>query len=220
MTSNVQNRQTIREAYAALLVTALVGAGKPAQRVYEYLPGDFHGKYSVVVIDSAPSVRSKQAQVTRVASGVEMDLHTFVLYADKPIEATNSPTSGSNKVIDIADTSNFAVGDSVVIEDGSHTEIATVTVVTTDVSITVGTLAYSYTAPSVYWWHEKLAANRLDLLEKMISDVNMDNDTSDDTASLWAQISLDGKPTRDDLSIGGKGYLHEVFHLRFQLHSD
>ncbi len=216
MSADVQNRQTIREAYAALLVTALVGTGKPAQHVYEYLPGDFQGKYSIVAIDSAPSVRSKQAQVTRVSSGVRLDVHTLVLYAADPTNATNSPTAGNSKIIQMADTSNFEVGDSIVVEDNSHTEIAAVTAVSTNVSITVATLANAYTTPRVYWWHEKLAINRLDWLEKEISDVNMDNDTND----TWAQLSLDGTPTRDDVVIGGKPYLQEIFHLVFQLHSD
>ena len=216
MAADVQNRQTIREAYAALLVTALVGSGKPAQKVYEYIPGDFKGQSAVVAIDSAPSTRGKQAQVTRVSSGVRLDVHTLVLYGDEPTAAANSPVAGSSKVITMADTSLFEVGQSVFIEDVSYYEIAAITAVSADVSITIGTLVYSYTTPNVYWWNEKLAANRLDWLEKEISDVNMDNDTN----NTWAQLSLDGDPTRDDITIGGKAYLHEVFHLMFQLHSD
>ncbi len=223
MTSNVQNRQDIREAYADLLVTEFEGDGKPskpAQKVYPYLVGDFRGRFSIMSLDSRPSTRSKQAQVTRVASGIGMDLHVLVLYAAEPVRATNNPTAGSNKVFEMDDTSLFSVGDEVFIRDDDHEEMATVTVVADGVSITVATLENSYSdtvrKPDVYWWSEKHAQNRLDLFEKRISDLNMDNDTTDD----WDLLSLDGKPTRDDVSIGGKEYLHEIYHLQFDLKSD
>jgi hypothetical protein len=216
MAADVQNRKTIREAFGALLVAAIEGAGKPAQKVYDFIVKDFKGKYATVALDSRPSIRSKQAQVTRVSSGIKLDTHLFVLYSDDPTPATNSPTAGNNKAIEMADTSLFAIGDEVFVEDAAHYEVAVVTAVSTNVSITAATLIYSYTTPKVYWWNEKLAANRLDLLEKEISDLLMDNDTNE----TWEQVAFDGEPSRDDIAIGGKEYLHEVIHLLFTLKSD
>ena len=56
----------------------------------------------------------------------------------------------------------------------------------------------------------------MDLLEKKISDVIMDNDTND----TWAQLSFDGDTQQDPVVIGGRDYLHEIFPLNFRLHSD
>lgn len=214
MTSDVQNRQVIREAFGALLETALVGSGKPAQIVYDFLPGDFGGRYSVVAVESRPSRREKQAQVTRVASNVKLDVHTFSLYADEPISATNTVTAGEDKVIQVPDTSLFAVGEQVCVSDDTHYDVTTVSAIVANVSITVD-LAHGFTTPKVYWWNEKLAENRLDLLEKKIADVVMDNDTNE----IWEVVSFDGMPEDDPVVIGGKNYLHEIIHLNFQLRS-
>lgn len=216
MTSNVQNRQTIREALAALLVTALEGTGKPAQKVYNHRVSDFQGRSPVVVVASRPTNRSKQAQVTRVSSSVKLDVHTFVLYAESELTSSNSPTAGNNKVIDLSDTATLAVNDVVTVRDDSHSEQATITAVSTDVSITVGTLANSYTTPRISAWTEQNAEDRLDLLEKSISDVVMDNDTT----ANWDLISFDGESTHDDVAIGGKEYLHEIFHFIVELKSE
>ena len=216
MASDVLNRQTIREAMAALLVTELEGPNKPAQKVYNHRVRDFNGRSPVVVVASRPTDRSKQAQVTRVSSLVKLDVHTFVLYSEAGVTASNSPTAGNNKVINLSDTSTFTVGDAVTIMDDSNSEAATITAITDDVSITVGTLAYSYATPKIYSWTERNAEDRLDLLEKSISDMVMDNDTTE----MWAQLSFEGESTHDDVAIGGLEYLHEVFHLNFRLHSD
>lgn len=215
MTSNVPNRQTIREAFSAMLTTALVGTGKPAQKVYDFIVGDFSGRYSVAAVESRPSMRAKQAQVTRVASNVKLDVHTFVLYADTAIQATNNVTAGDDKLIQVHDTSLFAVGEDVCVTDETNYDVATVSAIVENVSITVN-LAHAFDLPKVYWWNEKLAANRLDLLEKEITEVVMDNDTND----TWDELSFDGVPESDPVLIGGKQYLHEVFHLNFQLKSD
>ena len=216
MSADVQNRSVIREAFAALLTAALVGSGKPAQKVFPYRVSDFKGKYSVVVVASAPANRSKQAQVTRVSSLVKLDIHNFVLYAAVPVQATNNPAAGSAVVVYLPNTGDFSVGDQVTIEDAAHVEKATISIIVPNTSITVSTLANSYTAPTVSWWTERDAEDRLDLLEKSIADVMMDNDTNE----LWAQVSFEGDHTPDDITIGGKDYLHEIMHLVFQLHSD
>lgn len=216
MSANVQNRKDIREAFAALLETALVGTGLPAQKVYPYRVSDFKGRYSVVAVTSGKANRSKQAQVTRVSSGVNLEAHTFVLYSAPSVEATNNPAAGNNVTINVPSTTDFEVGDVVTLEDASHTERATVNLVTANVSIRVATLAYSYTAPEVFWWTERDSEDRMDLLEKKISDVIMDNDTND----TWAQLSFDGDTQQDPVVIGGRDYLHEIFPLNFRLHSD
>lgn len=216
MTSNVQNRKDIRESFAALLVAAIEGTGKPAQKVYPYRVSDFGGRKAVCVLASAPANRSKQAQVTRVSSRVRVDVHNFVWYADQGEQSSNSPAAGASVVIRIPNTENYQVGDVVTVEDASHLERATVTAVTTGQSITVNTLVYSYTRPVVHWWTERDAEDRLDWMEQEVSKVVMDNDTNE----TWAQVSFAGDHTHDDITIGGKPYLHEIIHLEFQLHSD
>lgn len=216
MPSDVQNRSTIRYAFAALLETALVGSGLPAKKVYPYRVSDFGGRYSVVVVTSAPVSRSKQAQVTRVSSLVQLEVHTFVLYAADAVVATNSPTAGSSKTILVPSTTDFEVGDTVTVEDASHSEQAVITGVSSGVSITVASLTYGYTTPNVFWWTERQAEDRLDLLEKKISDVIMDNDTND----TWAQLSFNGSSSFDPVILGGREFLHEIIPVEFRLHSD
>jgi hypothetical protein len=216
MTANVQNRKDIREAFATLIETALVGTGLPAQKVYPYRVADFKGRYSIVAVTSGKANRSKQAQVTRVTSGVNLEVHTFVLYSAPPVQSTSSPTAGSNVTILVPSTADFEVGDVVTIEDGSHTERATINLISAGVSIRVATLANAYTTPNVFWWTERDAEDREDLIEKMIADVVMDNDTND----TWAQLSFDGDTQPDPLIIGGREYLHEITPLNFRLHSD
>ena len=216
MSANVQNRSDIRHSFATMLETALVGTGKPAQKVYSFRVSDFKGKYCIVAVTSAPANRSKQAQITRVSSLLKLEVHSFVLYAAEPVQATNSPTAGSSKTILVPSTSDFEVGDTATVEDESHSEQAVITGISAGVSITVDSLDHSYTTPRVFWWTEQQAEDRLDLLEKMISDVVMDNDTND----TWAQLSFDGDTQFDPVVIGGKDYLHEIVPVVFQLHSD
>lgn len=216
MTSAVQNRKIIREAFATLLESALVGSGKPAQKVYNYRASDFKGKYSVVCVTSEKANRGKQAQVTRVFSQVGLEVHTFILYSAASVQATNNPTSGSGKVIEMEETTDFEVGDVVTVEDAGHTERATITAISAGISITVNSLTYSYTTPNVFWWTERDAEDRMDLLEKYISDVVMDNDTNE----TWAQLSFAGDTQSDPVVIGGKEYLHEIIPLRFDMYSE
>lgn len=216
MTANVANRQVIREAFATLLSSALVGPGKPAQKVYEYKVSDFKGKYSIVVVTSGRSNRSKQAQVTRVNSLVNLEVHSFVLYAGTPTVATNNPSAGSNVNIFMPSTEDFLVGDVVTVEDLSNSERPTITAINPNVSITVNSLTNSFTTPSVFWWTEKDADNRLDWLEKAIADVVMDNDTNE----TWAELFFDGPTELDPVRISGKDYLHEVVPLQFRLFSE
>lgn len=76
------NRETVRDAMATLLNTALVGTGLPAQIVYNYRVGDLAGQSPVVVVSSAGSERPRftpQGGRTRVYLQVDV----FVLYSDE-----------------------------------------------------------------------------------------------------------------------------------------
>lgn len=220
MTSNVPNRKLVRQAFAALLETALVGTGKPAQRVYQYRAADFGGKYSVAAVTSAPTTRAKQAQMTRTVNKVRLQVHTFVLYADNAVIATNNPTAGSSKTINLPKTDLFAVADVVTIEDGNNREKATITSITPGVSIVVNTLVNGYTTPRVTWWTEEDAEDRMDWLEKSVADVVMDNEVIDvPDVGTW-EVSFDGDSEIDFPVIGGLEYQHEVIPLVFEISSD
>lgn len=216
MTSNVPDRKLIRRAFASLLEAALVGAGKPAQRVYRYRPADFGGKYSVVAVTSGTTTRSKQAQVTATENKIRLAVHTFVLYADNAILATNNPAAGSSKTINLPQTDLFSVSDIVTIEDALHRETATVTAVT-PTSIVVDSLDYTYSTPRVTWWSEEDAEDRMDWLEKSVADVVMDNDVLEVAdVGIW-EVAFDGSSEIDFPVIGGIEYQHETIPLVFAI---
>lgn len=75
------NRETVRDAFTALLSTALVGTGLPAQAVYGYQVGDFGSQSPVVVVSDAGSMRSV---MTGLGSRAEFlfNIFVFVLYTD------------------------------------------------------------------------------------------------------------------------------------------
>ena len=76
------NRETTRDALAALLQTALVGTGKPVQQLYNYRPADFGGQSPVVTVSSAGSRRARlSAQGSQVTMYFQVDV--FVLYNDR-----------------------------------------------------------------------------------------------------------------------------------------
>ncbi len=85
---------------------------------------------------------------------------TFTLEAVawKKVTATNSPTSGSSKTINISDTSTLVVGMEVSVKDGSNSEVATITAVVLNTSITVASLTNSYTLPDVYGFQTRATA--------------------------------------------------------------
>lgn len=85
---------------------------------------------------------------------------TFTLEAVawKKVTATNSPTSGSSKTINISDTSTLAVGMEVSVKDGSNSEVAVITAVVANTSITVASLASSYTLPDIYGFQTRATA--------------------------------------------------------------
>jgi hypothetical protein len=76
------SRETVRDALAALLNTALVGVGLPAQAAYGYPAADFQGQSPVVIVSSAGSERDQQTMATRRKSLFHLNIIAFVLYAD------------------------------------------------------------------------------------------------------------------------------------------
>lgn len=77
------SRATVRKAFAALLQSALVGSGKPAQAVFDYHVGDFQSMSAVVVVASDGSERKLQAFGPCWTTTVSLAVYVFVLYADR-----------------------------------------------------------------------------------------------------------------------------------------
>ena len=75
------SRETVRDALAALLTTALVGTGLPAEAVYAYRIADFGKKRTIVTVSGGGSQRVRfTAQGNRPT--FYLYIHIFVLYAD------------------------------------------------------------------------------------------------------------------------------------------
>jgi len=146
MASNVTNRETVRDAFATLLGTALVGSGKPAQAVYNYKVSDFQGQSPVVVVSSSGTGRGAAA-FDKTGSDVYLDVWIFVLYSD---EST---------------------------------------------------------------WGEDDAEDRIDLIEKTICDVVVDNNSN----ATWIDVDYEARSSVDDVSVGGQGYKRERIPLRFMV---
>jgi len=76
------NRETVRDAVAALLESELTGTGNPVQAVYAYQVGDFGGRSPVVVVSSAGSERPAMTFSGNRAT-FYLNVHVFVLYSDE-----------------------------------------------------------------------------------------------------------------------------------------
>lgn len=76
------SRKEARAHLAGQLAGALVGAGKPAQAVYDYRVGDFQGQSPVVVVSSGGSNRERFT-FRGTKPSFELTIHVFVLYADE-----------------------------------------------------------------------------------------------------------------------------------------
>lgn len=61
-------------------------------------------------------------------------------------------------------------------------------------------------------WDEDDAEDRIDLIEKEIADVVIDNRKTDN----WTHIRLEGRSTVDSLQIGGSEYRREVITVRIE----
>ena len=75
-------REAARKHLAALLDTALVGTGKPAQAVYPYQVGDFRGATPVVVVTSGPMQRRLDSMGGCWRRAFQLWVYVFVAYAD------------------------------------------------------------------------------------------------------------------------------------------
>ena len=93
----IANRETTRDALAALLSTALVGTGKPSQALYGYMVGDFAGQSPVVVLTSAGTEQEQRAVTSRQKNSFYFTIFTFTLYAQ------DGTTYGEDDVEDLVD---------------------------------------------------------------------------------------------------------------------
>lgn len=210
MPSNVVNRKTVREALAAL-IDADSDFGSDWD-VFNYKTPKFNGKARNVVVSSAGSRREiTGADADESDSGFRFRIFLFVLYSLQPQKATNSPTAGSTKTINISNTANFVVGKTAYIEDASSNEYAVVSAVSTNVSITVSSLANSYTTPYVNAWTARHSEDELDLAEKNLTDLFNDNQA----AANWSRLYIEGESDPDEIvDEGGQTFRREIITVR------
>jgi len=204
MTSNVTDRSVMRKKFAGLLEDALVGSGKPVKVVYDYQVGDFRGESPVIVVTSTGTARGSST-VTGVTEFF-LEVHTFILYAAKPMITVDSPDAGVDVTIALEDTSIYQVGNTVVIEDGTNSDIAIITDIDPNVSVTIDVLVHSFVTPKIYIWTESQSEDLLDLLEKGISDVIKDSSEED----LFFYVMNTDRSEIDVVEIGGDAYRHET----------
>ena len=76
------NRETVRDALATLISTAMVGTGKPVQAVYNYRPSEFGGQSPVVTVSSQGSERPRLSFAGGQATHF-LQVDVFVLYNDQ-----------------------------------------------------------------------------------------------------------------------------------------
>lgn len=76
-----QSREIVRDAFAALLTTALVPTNK-AQAVYNYQVGDFANQFPVVTVTAAGIDRQLQSFGICWRTAIYLNIHVFVLYSD------------------------------------------------------------------------------------------------------------------------------------------
>jgi hypothetical protein len=82
MTANTVNRETVRDEFAALLGTALVGVGLPVQAVYNYPIGKIDETPVVCVASSGTARLRAGIGDTRWNSFFVLEVFTFVRDAD------------------------------------------------------------------------------------------------------------------------------------------
>ncbi len=83
---------------------------------------------------------------------------TLEALALKKVAASNSPTAGANKVINLTDTAGLVIGMEVTVKDGTNSEVTNITAVVASTSITVDNLANAYTTPDVYGYPTRATA--------------------------------------------------------------
>jgi hypothetical protein len=171
--------------------------------VFPYQAGDLKGMSPVVIVTGAGSDRANQ--LTSTESGIKLEVHTFVLYALRPVLSSGTVAAGNHAIIYLSDTSMFSL-----LQDDNNYEIGTIEAIDPDVAITIGTLASSYVDPKVSVWTERQSEDMLDLIESSISDeVRLAND-----ADIWSSIENDGESVVDVVDFGGEAYRHETIPVR------
>jgi hypothetical protein len=213
MPSNVISRKTVREAIGALIdASSNFGADWD---VFDYKTPVFNGKAKNIVVSSAGS-RPEIMGAGEVTPDIDFRfrVYVFVLYSLEPKTATNNPTAGINKVITLTDTTNFIVGKTVKVENADSPgtfEYAEITAVNANASITVATLANSYTRPYVYAWTAKHSEDELDTAGKNLADLFEDNKS----AANWNRLYFDGESNADEIvDEGGQTFRREIFTIR------
>jgi hypothetical protein len=80
MTISVTNTETIRDAIATILETALTGAGNVLQSFYGYEADDFGGQSPVMVMATRSNAAEQRTSGELARQDIKFDLISFVLY--------------------------------------------------------------------------------------------------------------------------------------------
>lgn len=117
MPANSLNRETLRDALAAILQTALVGAGKPADAVYGYLRGDLASDtgampLAVVMIDAGGITRQRETfDAAWGVPAIGMTVETLVLYSSDDATETAPATWTEANCADRCDLLEKSIAD-------------------------------------------------------------------------------------------------------------
>lgn len=76
------NRETVRDALAALLSAGLTGAGNPVQAVYGYLKSDFEGQSPVVLVQTGSIQRGTPTVTDDWDNLIRLNVLVWVMDAD------------------------------------------------------------------------------------------------------------------------------------------
>lgn len=152
--------------------------------------GSFWQEYAISEISSSLSGLIKGVTYDVFVKDVA-GVPTLVLYAWKTIVASNNPTAGSSKVININVTADLSVGQRVTVKDGSNSEVAYITAISTNTSITVDVLANSYTGPNVYGFRVREPGFGLTVKD----NIWVSQSTGDSTERYAGSITISGTTT-------------------------
>lgn len=132
------------ELFNTTLVSAMFGGQTPSNTAASPV------QVNLEALTFAPYVTGAGLQAV-VLDGINVgNSPAPVLTSSTGQVAGSSPSAGSSVVISLASTTGYTVGKKVVVHDGSHTEVCTISAVSANTSITVTTLANSYTTPTIY----------------------------------------------------------------------
>lgn len=100
MSANTTNRETVRDAFATLLETALTGSGNPVQAVYNYPIGVINETPVVCVASSGTARKAPGVGDARWNSYFAIDIYTFVKDADEENGWTEQEVEDTLDLID------------------------------------------------------------------------------------------------------------------------